>query len=260
MGIRTTLYPKAQKRFCLMVRTVAMDRPMASGTPRMSLPTRETSRRGYGDVRSGSDGYANVRLGQRRGVVDAVAHHGHRLTLGLQRARTSISFWSGGASASTMPIPNWPAMAWAVRCVSPVYITTSNPQPPQGVNGLLRLGLQHVGQGDDPAHLAVYGYEHRRLALAGKAPVRWIPTHSGRTHVSRISARFPIVRSAPFTLALMPWPGQRLKLGYFLPGQPPVVCGGGYGLPQGMLRVPAPPTQPGPAPHPRYVRPPLSGR
>lgn len=37
-----------------------------------------------GDVRTGADGKAHIGLRQRRGIVDAVAHHGHPLTLLLE--------------------------------------------------------------------------------------------------------------------------------------------------------------------------------
>ena len=37
-----------------------------------------------GDVRARADGDADVRAGQRRGVVDAVADHGHLVALLLQ--------------------------------------------------------------------------------------------------------------------------------------------------------------------------------
>ena len=68
-----------------------------------------------GDVGASPDGHAEVSLGERRRIVDAVADHGHDLAIGLERSnrsalspgRTSAMTWSGA-------MPTARATLWAV--------------------------------------------------------------------------------------------------------------------------------------------------
>ena len=69
-----------------MVASVRRDRRMASAAARRSPPTSVRSTGLDGDVGAGAHGEAEVGLGERGGVVDPVADHGHDPTLVLQAA------------------------------------------------------------------------------------------------------------------------------------------------------------------------------
>jgi hypothetical protein len=80
-------------------------------------------RRGFnGDIAAAAHGDPDIRLGQRRGIVDAVADHRHLTPLALQRLMAS-ALPSGSTPAITSSMPASLAMALAVVGLSPVSIT-----------------------------------------------------------------------------------------------------------------------------------------
>ena len=78
-----------------------------------------------------ADGDAHVRAGERRRVVDAVAHHGDRALLGQARA-SARSLSSGSTPAITLVHARGGA-GWrcAVRSLSPVSMTVRDAHGPQ---------------------------------------------------------------------------------------------------------------------------------
>jgi hypothetical protein len=78
-------------------------------------------------VGAGAHRDADVRLRERRGVVDAVAGHRDDAPLGLERF-TASAFWSGSTPAMTSSMPSLRATASAVVRLSPVSITMRSPR------------------------------------------------------------------------------------------------------------------------------------
>ena len=73
------LTPKANIRmFCRMMRTVSRARRISIGKRLSGVAHHDDVARLGGDVGAGAaDGDADISAGQRRGVVDTVADHGH---------------------------------------------------------------------------------------------------------------------------------------------------------------------------------------
>ena len=69
-----------------MVRNVRRERRTSLATPQRSLDSRVMSEDFDGHVGAGANGDAEIGLHERRGVVDAVADHGHHASFGLQPA------------------------------------------------------------------------------------------------------------------------------------------------------------------------------
>ena len=80
----------------------------------------------HGDIGPGAHRDADLRLRQRRGVVDPVSRHGDNMPLGLQ-TRTTSPFCAGRTSASTWSMPKVRATASAVVRLSPVSMTICTP-------------------------------------------------------------------------------------------------------------------------------------
>ena len=124
-------------------------------TPRGSPLHQRDVRRLHRHVGAGADGDADVRLGQRRRVVDAVADHRDDAALAPAGRATCSAFWSGSTSAITVSMPTCAAIERAVAWLSPVSRTTSMPWRRKAGDGLRGLRLQRVGDGDDARRGAV---------------------------------------------------------------------------------------------------------
>ena len=79
-----------------------------------------------GDVGAGADRQAEVGLGERGRVVDAVADHRDDAALGLQPA-DDVDLVAGSTSAITSSMPTSAATARAVASLSPVSSTGRRP-------------------------------------------------------------------------------------------------------------------------------------
>ena len=112
-----------------MIRIVDRDSAIAEpDQPRIAADERDVGRLDR-HVRAGPDGDAEVRPGERRGVVDAVADHRDRGARPPGAARSSRPCRPGSTSAITRSagIPTWRATASAVTRASPVSSHTSMP-------------------------------------------------------------------------------------------------------------------------------------
>src|SRR5215208_174540 len=125
-GMSATLYAKAQNRFCLMFRMVALESRMARATPRTSPEI---------SVRSAASIATSVPVPMAT-PTSALARAGASLMPSPTIATTlpstcslriSFSLSSGTTSASTRSMPSSPATDSAVRPLSPVSMTTSSP-------------------------------------------------------------------------------------------------------------------------------------
>ncbi len=112
-----------------MTRIVARDSAIADGDePRVAADERDV--RGLDrDVGAGADRHAEVRPGERRRVVDAVADHRDPAALGLEPRDRARPCRPGSTSAITWSaaMPTWRATASAVARASPVSSHTSRP-------------------------------------------------------------------------------------------------------------------------------------
>ena len=152
---------------------------------------------------------AHVGLGQRRGVVDAVADHRHAAAPpSLEPADLSAPCPRAGPRRSTRSIAGlrgrWPRPSARCRRVS---MTTSSPSARSAATTAARLRLEDVGDRDQPERAAVEGHEDGRLALARQ---RLGPRLEGaeRRRRARPSARALPSRTRPSgAIASTPWPG-----------------------------------------------------
>ena len=117
----------AQTRFCFILRTVALESVIAAQDVERVAPHQHHLRRLDRHIRPRADGDADVGLGQRRRVVDAVADHRHALAFGLQLLHVAAPCRAGSTSAKTRAMPSSRATASAVRRLSPVIIAASMP-------------------------------------------------------------------------------------------------------------------------------------
>ena len=91
-----------------------------------------------GRLGAGVHGHADVRLRQRRGVVGAVAGHGHELAARLLRADELHLGLGRGLRRGSRPRRPPAAMAAAVSGLSPVIMTVRMPMRAQLVEALAR--------------------------------------------------------------------------------------------------------------------------
>ena len=128
-----------------MVASVRRDRRMASAAARRS-PRDEGEVAGLdGDVGAGAHGEAEVGLGERGGVVDAVADHGDDLALGLQAADDLDLV--GGQDLGDRPRRCRPGRRrpCAARSLSPVSSTGRSPSRAEPRDRFGAGGLDGVG-------------------------------------------------------------------------------------------------------------------
>ena len=142
----------------------------------------------HGDIGAGAHRDADLRLGQRRRVVDAVARHGDDAAFGLASRFTAAALRSGSTSATTSSIPSSPATASAVARLSPVSMTTRNAVAPQRRIASLALPLDRIGDARcSPAALPSIADQHHRLALA--APRLGLRRQVARRDAERVEQR-----------------------------------------------------------------------
>ncbi len=159
---------KAQKRFCLIVR---MRSPaQGDGLGHAGQVAAEEGDVGglHGHVGARADGDADVGLGQGRGVVDAVADHGHPPAFGLQSGGSRPSCPPAGAPARTRSMPAARATASAVRRWSPVSMTTSSPRPWSVRTAAAAPSLIGSATARSPAARPSTADEDGRLPVAGQ--------------------------------------------------------------------------------------------
>ena len=141
---------------------------MAVTMPAQVAADQRDVRGGHRHVGAGADGDAQVGLGQRRRVVDAVADHRDRLALRLQRADLGrLLLRAAPRPARGRGCPTCRAMASAVRAVVAGQHPDLEAQRPQLRDRLARLRLERVGDGDQRRRAAVDRHVHRRGAARG---------------------------------------------------------------------------------------------
>ena len=120
-----------------------------------------------GHVGARADGDAHVGLGQRGGVVDAVAHHGHELARVLQLLdllglvlRQHLGQHLVDAHLPGDGLGRPPVVAGDHHRTQAHAV-----QPGDGCRGRV---LEHVGDRHDAGRVAVDGDEHGGLALGGQ--------------------------------------------------------------------------------------------
>jgi hypothetical protein len=121
-----------------------------------------------GDVGAGADGDADVGLGQRRRVVDAVADEGDPRA--AWRRSTASTLPPGSTSASTSSMPSCGRWRGGAR-LSPVIIATRAPARAAPRWPRRRL-FDRVGHGDDRREPPVDRGIERRLALVAEPLAR----------------------------------------------------------------------------------------
>ncbi len=119
-----------------------------------------------GHVRAGADGDADIRLGERRGVVDAVAHHEY-LPSALQAADDAllaIGQDPGDHCIHTRLVCD--GLGGTLVVAGEHHHADAHiPQLFDRAGGVL---LHHVRHGDDAEQVILQGKEQRRFALGGK--------------------------------------------------------------------------------------------
>ena len=118
------------------------------------------------DVGAGADGDADVRPRQRRRVVDAVADHRDHAAFTPGGARPRRSCRPGGRFADTFAMPASPAIACAVRSLSPVSITTSSPSCAERAIAGADVASHLIRDGDHAEHAV----RHARRTPASSPP------------------------------------------------------------------------------------------
>ena len=146
------------------MRIVARLIAIADTTPRR-LPGDQGDVRGLdGDVRPGPDREADIGLGEGGCVVDAVADHGHRPALELELADLVglVLREDLGEDAVDADGP-------ADRVGGPAVVAGDHhdleAELPEGGDGGARVGLDRIGDRDDPGDPIVEGDEDGRLAF-----------------------------------------------------------------------------------------------
>ena len=170
------------QRFWTILRYVARDSLITPATARGSERGEDDPGGLDRDVGAGADGDADVGPGQGRGVVDAVADHGHRqpaawssatlpsLSCGQHLGEDLVDAGIRGGDRS------------ATGRVSPVIITTSTPRAVQLGDRLARLRPDLVLERERADHLGPSAHD-------GAAPTRRRPTSRRRLGSARRARR-----------------------------------------------------------------------
>ena len=157
-------------------------------------------------VGPGAHGDAHVGLGQRGGVVDAVAGHGDDAALGLQALDRLGLPRRAGPRRSTSSIPSVRATASAVVRLSPVSMTTRTPSALRSADGFGRRFLDGIGHAEEARHGAVDAEEHHGLPVARGALGAGGQLAAGR-RPSRPGAALPSATTASAdSTPVTPWP------------------------------------------------------
>ena len=188
-----------------MLRIVARSAVARARCPRRSPLTSVTPALSIATSVPGAHRDADVRLRQRRRVVDAVARHRHDAPSLLQRLTTS-ALSSGSTSAIDSSMPSLRATASAVVVLSPVSITMRRPSACSASIAPGRRRLDRIGDADDrPA--AVDRDEHHRLPLGAPPLGALAPAGQSVDAVrSSIIRALPSATAAPSTVPRTPLP------------------------------------------------------
>ena len=144
------------------------------------------------DVGAGADRQPEVRGGQRGRVVDAVAGHRDHAALGLQAPDHVGLLRRAAPRRSPRRCRPRRRRRAAVASLSPVSRTVRSPSACSRCDRLGGRRLDRVGHGQQPAHLAVPGDEHRGAAAAPRRPAgrrRAPPGSAGSTPPAATGAR-----------------------------------------------------------------------
>ena len=170
------------------MRIVRRERSRAATTPRRSLAHQRHVGGLDGHVGARAHRDADVGLGQRRRVVDAVADHRHHVARRPADARPRAPCRPGSTSASTRSMPACRAMASRGRPLVAGEHHHLEPARAQRGHRGRRLGLQHVGHGDEPERAARRTRRRRPSCPRRPAPPRAAPAARPRCR-ARPSAR-----------------------------------------------------------------------
>ena len=150
---------------------VARDSPIAAGTPRGSPPIERDVRRLDRDVRPGADRDPEVRLGERRRVVDPVADHRDRSAAGLEAlddGRPCRPDTLGDDAMGRDPDLRGrrPRRGPRVAGHQPDLDASGR----ELAHGGRRLGLDRVDDGDEARRPAIDGHVRDRSGPPGRRP------------------------------------------------------------------------------------------
>ena len=123
----------------------------------------------HGHIRAGADGDADIGLGQRRGVVDAVADHRDLLALALQ-------FLDFGGFAARQDLGQHQVDAHlagdglgGLLVVAGEHRRPSIPSRCSSAMASSRAVFDGIGHGDHAAHLSVHRHQHGGLGFSLQA-------------------------------------------------------------------------------------------
>ena len=124
-------------------------------------------RRLDGDVRTGADGKAHIGLRQRRGIVDAVAHHGHPLPLLLELGHALGLILRQHLSDDLIHADlAGDGVGGALVVAGQQHHSAAHAT--QSSNGLGTVGLHHICHGHATQQTAALGEEQGRFAVLGQ--------------------------------------------------------------------------------------------
>ena len=146
-----------------------------------------------GDLRSRPEGDADIGLGQRGRVVDAVTGHGDDdRASGLGRPRTRAALSAGSIWAVKRSMPTARATACVVAGASPLTTSRVRPSRGQGMDGVGGTGAEGIAQGDEaadyrPVRTRESGSRRKRASAPG--PRQLGPALPGRRGWRRFARR-----------------------------------------------------------------------
>ena len=119
-----------------------------------------------GGLGAGIHGHADVRLGQGRGVVGAVAHHRDKAALGLFPLDV-VELVLGLGFSDEVINARFPGNGLGRERIVARDHDDADTHGPQAGKTAVNAGLEHVGQSDHTQHIAVVQHHQRRCAATG---------------------------------------------------------------------------------------------